>query len=64
MDYKVKKENEKFIIHESQTDRKVYESNDEKQVRAVARRWNLGGGFAGWTPTFFQNTFFSKVKTQ
>ena len=63
MDYKVKKENEKFIIHENQTNRKVFESKDEKKVRDVARRWNLGGGFAGWTPTFFQTNYDLKPET-
>jgi hypothetical protein len=53
MDYKVKKEDNQFKVIETKTDKIIYQSDDEKKARELARKWNLGGGFSGWTPTFF-----------
>ena len=63
MDYKIKKENNFFKILEVKTEKVVYQSQDEKKTREIARKWNLGGGFSGWTPTFFQTNYDLKPET-
>lgn len=40
-------------IEETKTDQVVYEALDNKDTRAIYRNLKHGGGFNGWTPTFF-----------
>jgi hypothetical protein len=30
---------------------------DEKEIRSICRKMNLGSGFNGWTPEFLAKTF-------
>jgi hypothetical protein len=53
VDYKVVKDKEQYKIIESTTGHVVNTAITEQDARKFARTWNLGGGFAGWTPAFF-----------
>jgi hypothetical protein len=52
-DYRVKKSDKIYEVHEGETDQVVARFKKEKSAKAMARDWNLGGGFSGWTPSFF-----------
>lgn len=51
--YKIVEENNFFKVFEVPTDQVVKIFSDNKEARKFLRHLNLGGGFDGWTPTFF-----------
>ena len=53
--YRVKKSDKIYEVHEGETDQVVARFKKEKSAKTMARDWNLGGGFSGWTPSFFLN---------
>ena len=53
VDYKVVKDETNYKIVEATTGHVVNTAITEQDARKFAREWNLGGGFAGWTPAFF-----------
>ena len=55
MDYKVIKNNGQYDIVETKTDHVINTFKTETEARVVSRMYNLGGGFAGWTPKFILN---------
>ena len=64
MNYKVKREDGKFLVYETMTEQAVMIFKDEKDAKDFAKKWNKGSGFAGWTPSFFiKNIFQSRLKT-
>jgi hypothetical protein len=52
MDYKVVKSNNNYNVFETKTEHNVATYLTETQARVIARMYNLGAGFAGWTPKF------------
>jgi len=42
-----------YSIYEVPTEQVIKTFNDKKEARDFLRHLNLGGGFDGWTPTFF-----------
>lgn len=67
MSYSVVKNKSKptFDIIEKETDLTMKLNLDEKEARKVCRKLNLGGGFNGFTPTFFTEDFkkqFGRIK--
>ena len=55
MDYKVIKNNSQYNIFETKTEQVIASFNSETEARTTVRMYNLGGGFAGWTPKFILN---------
>lgn len=53
VNYKVVKENSSYNIVETQTDQVVKTFNNQEDAKKLMKQLNLGGGFDGWTPTFF-----------
>lgn len=54
MSYKVHRNNEgSYDILEKDTDTVVMLSTVESRARDLCRKMNLGSGFNGWTPEFF-----------
>ena len=54
MNYKIIKQNE-FVssIFETRTDQYVAMSMPANEAKDLCRSLNFGGGFDGWTPSFF-----------
>jgi hypothetical protein len=42
-----------FCIYETRTEQIIYANTTKNSVRKLMRKLNLGGGFDGWSPTFF-----------
>ena len=59
MNYKIVPNGNVFDVLETATNLVIYTSN-HKEAKLFMRKLNLGGGFDGWTPTFFLKTF--KIK--
>lgn len=57
MSYTVKNIEQSFHILEKETDTVIQLPHDEKSVREICRKLNLGSGFSGWTPSFFAETY-------
>ena len=55
MSYAVKETLGTFDIIEKNTNVQIVLNTDEKIARDICRKLNLGGGFSGWTPSFFAN---------
>ena len=55
MDYKVVKKDNTYTVLETKTEHNVGTYLSETEARVIARMYNLGGGFAGWTPKFILN---------
>lgn len=54
VNYKIQKnENGLHEIIETQTGYSVAQNLDANQAKTSCRHLNFGGGFDGWTPTFF-----------
>ena len=51
--YKIVEENNAFNVFEVPTEQVIKTFSDNKEARKFLRHLNLGGGFDGWTPTFF-----------
>lgn len=54
--YKIVEENGAFNVFEVPTEQVIKAFTDNKEARKFLRHLNLGGGFDGWTPTFFMKT--------
>lgn len=54
--YKIIENNNSFNIWETSTNQLIKTFIDKLEARKFLRHLNLGGGFDGWTPTFFLNT--------
>ena len=52
MDYKVVKNNGQYDVFETKTEQVIASFKTETEARTTVRMYNLGGGFAGWTPKF------------
>jgi len=52
MDYRVVKNDNAYNVFETKTEHNVATYLTETEARVIARMYNLGGGFAGWTPKF------------
>lgn len=53
LNYKIIDTSGKVSLVETKTDYIVREYDSREQARPLLRHLNLGGGFAGFTPTFF-----------
>jgi hypothetical protein len=54
IDYRyVKQQDASFVVTETQTQTILKEHLQYEEAKKLTRHLNLGGGFAGWTPTFF-----------
>lgn len=51
--YKLVENNNSYSIFEISTDQIVKSFNDKKEAKKFLRHLNLGGGFDGWSPSFF-----------
>ena len=51
--YRMKEVNDKFVIEEHETGLEVQRYKEQKSARETLRNLNMGGGFDGFTPTFF-----------
>lgn len=55
--YKLIEDNDGLKIFENSTNQIIKTFKDNKEARKFLRHLNLGGGFDGWTPTFFLKEF-------
>lgn len=51
--YKMVEDNNTFGVYEIATEQVIKTFTDRNEARKFLRHVNLGGGFNGWTPTFF-----------
>ena len=51
--YKIIEDKGVYNIFETTTEQIVKTFTDNAEARKFLRHLNLGGGFEGWTPTFF-----------
>jgi len=51
--YRMKEVNGKFVIEEHETGLEVQRYKEQNSARETLRNLNMGGGFDGFTPTFF-----------
>jgi len=49
----MKEVNGKFVIEEHETGLEVQRYKEQNSARETLRNLNMGGGFDGFTPTFF-----------
>lgn len=59
--YKIIEDKGVFNIWENTTEQVIRSFTDNTEARKFLRHLNLGGGFDGWTPTFFLNLFEVKA---
>jgi hypothetical protein len=55
-DYKLVENNGVHCVYEVPTEQTVKTFLDQKEAKKFMRHLNLGGGFSGWTPSFFLRT--------
>lgn len=55
--YKIIEDNGSFNIWENPTEQVIRSFKDNAEARKFLRHLNLGGGFDGWTPSFFLKLF-------
>jgi hypothetical protein len=58
--YKMKEVNGKYIIEETETGLEVQKYKEQKAARETLRNLNMGGGFDGFSPTFFTKSIKTK----
>lgn len=51
--YKIIEDKGTYNIFETTTEQVIKTFTDNAEARKFLRHLNLGGGFEGWTPTFF-----------
>lgn len=56
INYKIVKDNKKFLIKELKTDKFVILANNEHEAKKWVQHLNMGGGFDGETPNFIINS--------
>ena len=52
-DYKLIEENKIYNVFEIATEQVIKSFTDKTEAKKLLRHLNRGGGFNGWTPTFF-----------
>ena len=55
--YKIVEVENVFTVIEKTTDQVIRSFGNTKEAKAFLRHLNLGGGFDGWTPSFFLKSF-------
>lgn len=61
--YKMVEDNATFGIYEIATEQVIKTFTDRSEARKFLRHVNLGGGFNGWTPTFFMRPIEINLST-
>lgn len=61
--YKMVEDNNTFGIYEIATEQVIKTFTDRNEARKFLRHVNLGGGFNGWTPTFFMRPIKINLST-
>lgn len=62
MTYRVQSINRQYAIIEKDTQLEVFHVEGESTARELCRSLNLGGGFNGYTPSFFTLEFKQKER--
>jgi REP element-mobilizing transposase RayT len=62
-DYKIIENNGVYCVWEIPTEQTIKTFMDRKEAKKFLRHLNLGGGFSGWTPTFFMKEVDVKTST-
>jgi hypothetical protein len=57
MAYKITQEGKEYVVSEVETGQSMYKSNNRNDAKMVCRSLNLGSGFNGHTPDFFNQTY-------
>lgn len=52
-EYKILEEDNTYKVFEIATEQVIKSFSDKTEAKKFLRHLNLGGGFSGWTPTFF-----------
>lgn len=52
LDYKVVRNKSEYNVIETSTEQTIKSFNDQNDAKKLMKHLNLGGGFAGWTPSF------------
>ena len=55
MNYKIINEANKFVVFEVQTEQPIKAFDKKSDAKQFLKHLNFGGGFDGWTPSFFLN---------
>lgn len=55
LDYKIVEKDGKFLVEERATDYIIRAFNTRDEAKKYMKFLNLGGGFAGFTPSFILN---------
>lgn len=64
MNYKIKMTENGIGVMETATNQIVRSYDGLEPARKVLRHLNLGGGFDGWTPSFFLRDFSSYINNE
>ena len=51
--YSLIERNNEYIVYENLTGNHVFKTDDQEQAYDKLTHFNMGGGFDGWTPSFF-----------
>jgi diaminopimelate decarboxylase len=62
MNYKVKQTKNTFEVIETKTEHIMGVFSQQSEAKKVLRHLNFGGGFDGFTPTFFVKNTMSKFR--
>jgi len=55
--YKIEENNGIYSVVEYATEQTIGKFSDKLEARKLLRHLNLGGGFDGWSPSFFMKNF-------
>lgn len=53
INYKIQKNQDQFDILETQTNQIIESHKMQQDAKKRVKHFNFGGGFDGWTPSFF-----------
>lgn len=53
MNYSVIETDNKYNVYETSTDQVIKTFSNKSEAKDLMKQLNLGGGFDGWTPSFF-----------
>jgi len=62
LNYKLTQNDGKIAVIETQTEFEIKQFEKRDPARSLMRHLNLGGGFAGFTPTFFTKSMTDYIK--
>lgn len=62
--YKVQKSDDLFEVLETETGNIIKSELTNSQAKDLCRRLNFGGGFDGWTPSFFNENIKGLVYSE